>query len=207
MTATRVVLVVTALILSGASAGAQQKKPSPDGLASVEVGGRYVGTTPTYVDGRWIEISYGRPIKRGRDLWGSGTNYGHMLNAGAPVWRAGADNSTYLMTQVPVTINGVRLEAGGHSMFIDLKPDNWTLIVSSWQPQRFFNPSNKAELWGSYGYTPDKDLVRVRMTLTTLPYSMEQLTWAFLDMTETGGKFALMWDRVMATVPFTFHLQ
>lgn len=200
-----IALVAGALVLISAVAGAQQKKPSPDGLASVEVGGRYVGATPTYVDGRWIEISYGRPIKRGRELWGSADAYGRMLNAGAPVWRAGADNSTYLMTQVPITIDEYRLEPGGYSMFIDLKPDAWTLIVSSWQPQRFFNPANKAELWGSYGYTPDKDLVRTRMTLHTLPFSMDQLTWAFVDMTETGGRLALMWDTVMATVPFTMH--
>lgn len=205
MTGRAVVLVIAGVLLTGSLAGAQQKKASPDGHAGVEVGGRYAGASPTYVGGRWIEISYGRPIKRGRELWGSGASYGRMLNAGAPVWRAGADNSTYLMTQIPVTINGRRLEPGGYSMFIDLEPGNWTLIISSWQPQRFFNPANKAELWGSYGYTPDKDLVRAVMALSTLPYSMEQLTWAFVDMSDAGGTLALMWDTMMATVPFTFH--
>ena len=197
------ILVAAALVLSGSTTRAQQKKPSPDGHAAVEVGGKYAGATPTYVGGRWIEISYGRPIKRGRDLWGAGDAYGRALNAGAPVWRAGADNSTYLMAQVPMVINGTRIEPGGYSMFIDLKPDDWTLIVSSWQPQRFFNPGNRAELWGSYGYTADKDVVRMQMTLGTLPFSMEQLTWAFVDMSDTGGKMAIMWDTVMATVPFT----
>jgi hypothetical protein len=41
------------------------------------------------------------------------------------------------------------------------------------------------------------------MALTMLPFSMEELTWAFTDMTENGGKIALMWDKNLATVPFT----
>lgn len=40
---------------------------------------------PVYTGGKWIEISYGRPIKRGRDLWGSGASYGKSLLAGAPI--------------------------------------------------------------------------------------------------------------------------
>ena len=28
------------------------------------------------------------------------------------------------------------------------------------------------------------------------------MTWAFTDMTESGGKIALMWDTDLATVPF-----
>ena len=78
-------LSATVMLLAGTMALAQQRAPSPDGLASTEVGGRYMGAgTPIYVDGRWIEISYGRPIKRGRDLWGSGETYGRWLYAGAP---------------------------------------------------------------------------------------------------------------------------
>ena len=190
------------VVMTGGIATAQQKKASPDAHAATEVGGRYVGTEPVYVGGKWIEISYGAPIKRGRDLWGSGESYGRRLSAGAPVWRAGADVSTYLMTQATLVINGKTIEPGGYSLFIDLKRDNWTFIVSNWQPQRVFNPDNRDQLWGAYNYTPDKDIVRARMTLSTLPFSMDQLTWAFIDMSDAGGKIALMWDKQMASVPF-----
>jgi hypothetical protein len=137
-----------AIVLAGAISAAQQRAPSPDGLASTEVGGRYMGAiNPSYVGGQWIEVSYGRPIKRGRDLWGSGETYGLRLKAGAPVWRAGADISSYLMTQATLVINGKRIEPGGYTLFIDLKPNSWTLIVSLWQPQRQYNPSNREALW------------------------------------------------------------
>jgi hypothetical protein len=55
---------------------------------------------------------------------------------------------------------------------------------------------------GAYGYTPDKDVVRAPMTLSTLPFSVDQLTWMFLDMSDAGGTLAIMWDRQMAAVPF-----
>ena len=154
------------------------------------------------MDGKWIEISHGRPIKRGRDLWGSRDTYGMWLNRGAPVWRAGADVATYLMSQAPLIINGTTVEPGGYTMFIDLKPDAWTLIVSGWQPQRRYDPTNFRQLWGAYGYTPDKDVVRAPMTLSTLSWSVDQLTWLFLDMSDAGGTLAIMWDTMMATVPF-----
>jgi hypothetical protein len=195
--------VVIAIVLAAASLSAQQKKPSPDGLASTEIGGKYVGADQVYLGGKWVEISYGRPIKRSRvDLWGSGDDYGKRLYAGAPVWRAGADNSTYLMTQSTLVINRKTIEPGGYTLFIDLKPNNWTFIVSNWEAQRFYNPSNREQLWGAFGYTAAKDVVRAPMTLSKLPFSMDELTWAFIDMSDAGGKMAIMWDTIMATVPF-----
>src|SRR5262249_14662289 len=119
----------------GALVAAQGGRPaSPPGSSATQVGGKYAtgGEEPRYEGGKWIEILYGRPIKRGRDLWGSGADYGKKVNAGAPVWRAGADVSTRLKTEVPLTINGKSVAPGEYTMFIDLKPNAWTLIVSSW---------------------------------------------------------------------------
>ena len=202
---TRALAVLIAVMwVCAPTASAQRRITSPDGHAATEIRGHYEGAEdPVYVGGKWIEISYGRPIKRGRDLWGSGATYGKFLNHGAPVWRAGADISTYLMSDLDIIINGKTVPAGGHTMFIDLKENNWTLIISDWQPQQRFNPGDKTKLWGAFGYTRDKDVVRAPMTLTTLPYSVEQLTWEFVDMSDNGGTLAFMWDRNRATVAFT----
>jgi len=198
--------MAVATVAATAVATAQGGRPaSPNGTAATQVGGKYVkgtGDEPTYQGGKWIEITYGRPIKRGRDLWGSGADYGKTLNAGAPVWRAGANVSTRLKTEVPLVINGKTVAPGEYSLFIDLKPNNWTLIVSSWPVQTRYDPSNKAALWGAYEYTPDKDVVRAPMTLGTLPFSVDQLTWAFTDITDAGGKLSIMWDKAVATVAF-----
>ena len=189
--------------LSAMPAVAQQRPPSPDAHAATQVGGHYIGADPLYVDGKWIEISYGGPIKRSRDLWGSGATYGRMLMNGAPVWRAGADISTYLMTETTLVINGKTIAPGGYTMFIDLKPGKWTLIVSNWEPQKQFNPGDRTRLWGSFGYTPDKDVARVAMKIDKFPLAVDELTWNFADVTPTGGKLVLQWDTVVASAPFT----
>jgi hypothetical protein len=39
-------------------------------------------------------------------------------------------------------------------------------------------------------------------TASTLPWSADQLTWEFTDMTDAGGKITIMWDNIAASVPF-----
>ena len=58
-------------------------------------------------------------------------------------------------------------------------------------------------LFGAFDYTPDRDLVRVRMQLDTLPHRHDQLHWEFLDITQDGGTLAIIWDNQMASAPFT----
>ncbi|MDQ3212481.1 MAG: DUF2911 domain-containing protein, partial [Acidobacteriota bacterium] len=125
---------------------AQEARPaSPRGSSATQLGDK----------GPWIEITFGRPIKRGRDLWGSGATYGQTLTARAPVWRAGADVSTRLKSDVPLQIAGKTVAAGEYSLFIDLKsPTDWTLIVSSWSAKKAGSDQQKDALWGAYNYTP-----------------------------------------------------
>ena len=178
-----------------AMAQGTSRPASPAGSSATQLG----------KDGKWIEITSGRPIKRGRDLWGSGPTYAQaLLVNGAKVWRAGANVSTRLNTEVPLQIGGKAVPAGEYSLFIDTKsPTDWTLIVSSWGAQARGGPKNPEALWGSFGYTPDKDVARVAMTIGKLTLSIDQLTWNFADVTPAGGKLVLMWDTVVASAPFT----
>jgi hypothetical protein len=198
-------VVMCAAVAPARLAQGARRAASPAGTAATEVLGRYdtTGAEPIYRGGKWIEIAYGRPIKRGRDVFGgSGAGYGKVANPDAPVWRAGANNTTQLKTDVPLVINGKALAPGTYTLFIDLKPNNWTLIVSRWVAQQRYDPKNTAEIWGAYGYTADKDVARAPMVLGTLPFSVDQLVWAFTDMTDAGGKMTIMWDRAVASVPF-----
>ena len=205
-------LVVTMGIAAALGAGAmaqQDPKPrplSPRGSAEAHVGMEVTktGTRTSIKGGNWIEITYGRPLKRGRPVWG-GETFGKDLYAGAPVWRAGSDVATQLKTEVPLAIGGKTLPGGGqYTMFIEFKSaTDWTLIISSYGAKTTGKDATPDTLWGSYNYTPDKDMVRVPMTVTKLPMAFEQLTWAFTDMTADGGKITLLWDNMAATVPFT----
>jgi hypothetical protein len=201
----RLIAANVAILALGTLAFAQGGRlPSPTGSAATQIRGKYVNTPeePVYQGGKWIEITYGRPIKRGRDVFGSGANYGKTLNDGAPVWRAGANVSTRLKTEVPLVVGDKTVRPGEYSLFIDLKPTNWTLIVSAWSAQTRYDPSNRQALWGAFNYTPDKDVARMPMKLDTLAFSVDELEWQFLDMTDAGGRVAIIWDKMMASVPF-----
>ena len=209
------------LTLAAAVPLAQQppaRPMSPEGSAQTQVLGKWTkGERPsfaagreTYLGGRWIEITYGRPLQRGRDLFGSGANYGKSLNdvgtanlPPPPVWRAGANVSTRLKSEVHLTFGTAKVPAGEYSLFIDLNsPSQWTLIISNWGAQAKFDPKDKNALWGAYGYTADKDVARVPMKVEALPFGVDQLTWSFLDMTNDSGRIALMWGKTMASAAF-----
>jgi hypothetical protein len=178
---------------------------SPSGTAAAQVGGKFeTGPEgPEYKGGKWIEMTFGRPIKRGRDVFGgTGGSYGKIANPDAPVWRAGANLTTQLKTEVPLTINGKTVAPGTYTIFIDLKPNNWTFIMSNWKAQTRYDPKNTAEIWGAYGYTADKDVVRAPMTVSTLPFSVEEMSWQFTDVTDAGGKLTMTWDKTAASVAF-----
>jgi hypothetical protein len=198
---------VTALagIFAASMIGLAQSRrtASPPGMSATEVGGRY-DEREGYVGGKWLEVRYGRPIKRGRDLFGP-SDFADALNDGAPLWRAGANVSTRLLTEVPILLGGTRIAPGEYTLFIELKPDEWTLVVSRWPAQTQYDDKNKEALWGAYEYTPDRDVVRAAMRLETLPHSFDQLSWEFLDMTDTAGRLAILWDKKLASVPFTIE--
>jgi hypothetical protein len=214
LTTTACLATLTTLALAQAG----QRPMSPDGSAQVQVLGKWVkGDRPAftlgrenYTGGKWIEILYGRPLQRQRDLFGSGPNYGKAVNdvgtaqfPAPPVWRAGSNVSTRLKSEVDLDFGGKKVPAGEYTMFIDLKsPSEWTLIVSRWGAQAKFDPNDKNALWGAYGYTADKDVARIAMKVESMPFAVDQLTWTFVDMTNDGGRMALMWGKTMASAAF-----
>jgi hypothetical protein len=118
------------------------------------------------------------------------------------VWQGLADWRADLKTEVPVVVNDKTIAPGEYSLFVDLKEKNWTFVVSTWPAQEKYDPNNKQALWGSYEYTPDKDVVRAPMKVETLPHAREELTWEFLDMTPNSGVMAVSWDKTLGSVAF-----
>ena len=169
---------------------------SPRGQSATQTGAGF---------SKWISVDYSRPILRGRTgIFGEGEAYGQKVNAGAPVWRGGADMSTRLKTEVDLVFGETTLAAGEYSLFIELKsPTEWTLIVSKHKAQERYNPDDKEAIWGAYGYDASNDVLRMPMQVAALENSIDELTYVFSDVTETGGALVLVWERTIATAPFT----
>ena len=186
------VLLFAAIALIGLdTACAQNRAKSPRGEASTQIGEA------------WITVDYGRPILRGRQgIFGSGENYGAKLSANAPVWRVGANKSTRFNTEADLMFGDKKLPAGEYSMFIELKPEQWTLIFSNHAAKDSGRESGDG-LWGSYNYTADKDVIRVPMSVNTIDMSVDQFTIGFFDVSSSGGTLGVIWDNVMGATNFS----
>ena len=154
-------------VLLPVSVDAQQSRPlSPRGEAATQVGGAYNGQGQ-YEGGSWIVVTYGRPLLRGRDLFG-----------------------------------GQRLPAGEYSIFAELSEGEWTLIFADWGVKDDFREDKPGALWGSYGYTPENDVLRTTMEVTTVGVAADQLVIVFTDMTSAGGQFTVWWDDQVGSTAF-----
>jgi hypothetical protein len=209
MNLTKTIWVAAAALLTAGLALGQERRPlSPPGTASTMVGGTWSAPDKDgerrYANGKWIEVTYSRPMLRGRtDIFGKGADYGKMVNGGAEVWRAGANATTRLKTEVPLMIGGKKLEPGEYSLFVALKESGWTLIVSNQPAMEKYDPSDKTKTWGAYNYDPKHDLVRVPMTMTAPKMTVDQFSIGFFDVSEAGGKLGMAWENTGAVVPFT----
>ncbi len=191
----RVLILSLCLAVIGlAPAAGQGDRPaSPEGAASTQIGDA------------WIDITYSRPILRGRTgIFGSGEEYGQTLLAGGPVWRAGANVTTRINTEADLMIGGTTVPAGEYSLFIDLKDGAWTAIISKQGYMETFDRAKMAEglTWGAYGYNAEHDVVRAPMMTSTEEFAVDQMTILFSDVSEAGGAIVVIWDDQMGVLPF-----
>ncbi len=193
-TACRVLMLSLCLgVIAVAPAVAQDRPASPEGMASTQIGDS------------WIDITYSRPILRGRNgIFGAGEEYGQTLNANGPVWRAGANATTRLKTEADLIIGDATVPAGEYSLFIELEEGAWTAILSKQPYMESFDRAKMEEgqTWGAYGYNPEHDVVRTPMITDVLENSIDQMTIVFSDVSAMGGAIVVMWDDQMGVLPF-----
>ena len=203
--ATTAVLVLAAGVLLSA---AQERPASPPGTASAVVGGDWVKNadgTSAYQGGKWIEVTYSRPILRQRtNIFGTGAEYGVAVRAGTPLWRAGANTTTVFKTEVPLTFGATKLPAGEYGLLVELKsPTEWTLILSSQKRQPQFDADNKTDLIGAVNHDPKFDVLRAPMRVDSrVATKLDQMTIYFVNVTKAGGQLAIAWENTVATIEF-----
>lgn len=131
--------------------------------------------------GKKITVSYGRPFKKDRTIFGGLVPWGE-------VWRTGANEATILTTEADVVIGGLKVPKGEYALFTIPTEKQWTLIVNK-----------TAKQWGAFKYDVAQDLGRVPMTVATAPKPVEQFT---IEMVPAGKQLTLKlsWDKTVASV-------
>jgi hypothetical protein len=127
-----------------------------------------------------ISVTYGRPLKKGREIFGALVPYGQ-------VWRAGADEATEITFAKDGSIGGKPVKAGTYSLFAIPTEKSWTIILNSQLKQ-----------WGAYEYDKHKakNVLEVTAPVKALDASSESFT-----IKVDGGQLILEWDKTQAAVP------
>jgi hypothetical protein len=179
----KILLGTSLLALSGiALLTAQEikKAPSKGGVASPHEEHTWKFGTKT------ISITYGRPSKKGRVIFGTTEPFNK-------VWRLGADEATILKTDTDIMIGSLYIPKGSHSLYSIFTDKDQTLIVNKQLGQ-----------WG-LTYDQAQDLGRVPMKLEKVATPHEQFTIAIDKKSDSGGTFKFMWDDRVASADLMIH--
>lgn len=148
-----------------------------------ELSGR--GADTASIAGATLRVDYGRPAKRGREVFGRLVPWGQ-------VWRTGANRATHFATDRALLLGGTPIPAGEYTLFTVPRAEGWTLIVNL-----------RTNITGT-AHDPAHDLARIEMRTRALPEVVEDFTIR-LDRDGPGGVLRLQWDRTEAFVPFTLQ--
>ncbi len=125
-----------------------------------------------------VDIKYGSPAVKNREVWG------HMA-AYDQVWRAGANYATTIEFSEAVQIEGQALPKGKYALFIIPRAaDKWTIIFST-----------KSKQWGAFRYDSATDALRVDVLPQTGPHQ-EQLEYQIDHLGFEYGIVTMAWERI-----------
>ena len=128
-----------------------------------------------------VKVVYGRPQLKGRDL--------AKLAPNDKVWRTGANEAAEITFYNDVIFGGKAVKAGTYSLFtIPASEADWMVILST-----------ARNVWGSYFYKQEEDVVRVSGKISTSEKSIEAFSMLFdEDMTLKMG-----WENTVVSVSIT----
>ncbi len=132
------------------------------------------------VGGAHITLEYGRPAKRGREIWGK-------LVPFDTVWRFGANAAARFSTDRDLMIGGAHVPAGTYTIWL-LPSAGQSFVILNKQLMAS-SASNAPPLWGT-GYDAAQDLVRIPVEKHAGMGTVEERYRVFM----AGGMLMMHWD-------------
>jgi hypothetical protein len=127
-----------------------------------------------------ITITYGRPYKKGRDIFGA------VIAPYGKTYRCGADEPTIVTFAKDVTFAGKPVKAGRYSVFAVPEKDKWTIILNS-----------NVTMWGTdHDQHADQDVLKVDVPVEMVGTPLEQWT-----MTANNSAITMAWDKTKVSIP------
>lgn len=146
-----------------------------------------------------ITVNYSSPsVKRdGSDrtgsIWGGPAWYGFLETGNGKIpWRAGANENTVISFSDDVKIQGEDLKAGNYGLQMAVFEDGKVTVIFS----------NNSSLWGSFGYKPEEDALRVSTKLEESAFT-NMLTYSFSEVGKDYGILNLAWENKRIPIKIT----
>ncbi|MBK6635327.1 MAG: DUF2911 domain-containing protein [Chitinophagaceae bacterium] len=171
----KIVCIVNALLILSLANAQTLTTPQPSPLQTIK---------QNFALGS-IELSYSRPAKKGRKIMGDLVPFGK-------VWRTGANAATTITFSEEVTIGGLAVKAGKYGLLTIPDAGKWTVIIS-----KDVNVSSPA------AYKPENDVVRVQSDVVTTPFTVENFTINFANITTSSCNVEMMWENSYISFPIT----
>jgi hypothetical protein len=169
-------------LLSGAmyfSEAQPLKMPSPSTTQSIKQ--EFALTT--------VELSYSRPNMKGRKIFGDLVPF----NA---VWRTGANSATTISFADEVIIGDKKVPAGKYGLLTMPGASEWTIIITK-----------QLDVTSPAAYKADQDVVRVKVPVTALPFSIETFTISFDNVTANAMDLWLGWEKTSVSLPIKMEVE
>lgn len=132
-----------------------------------------------------IRVTYSRPAKKGREVFGKLLKFGKA-------WRVGANESTEILFVNDVIFGGKEIKAGRYSVIIIPTENEWTLKLNT-----------ELDGWGNYGYDATKDIASVSVPVTKSDKEIENLSIALYKTAKNTVSLKIGWDTTIAEFPIT----
>ena len=127
-----------------------------------------------------ITVTYSRPYKKDREIFGALVPYNE-------VWRTGANEPTSFKTKTNLTIQGQTLPAGEYTLWTIPNAEEWQIIFNSGHPFWGVGFGEKASR------EPEFDIVNASVKTQNNPEALEQFT---IDLIGSPPHLVLAWDDV-----------
>jgi hypothetical protein len=133
-----------------------------------------------------VRVTYSRPSKNGREVFGTLVPYGK-------IWRTGANENTEIKFYQDIELAGKKVKAGTYSLFTIPGEKEWTIILNK-----------ELDYWGAFKYNEKSDVVRVTAPVSGLDDPLENFSIQFEGKGEKGAVMKLGWDKTVVEVPIKY---
>jgi len=133
-----------------------------------------------------VRITYGRPMKNGRDIFGGLVKYDQ-------VWRLGANESTEISLYQDTKIGGETIKSGRYNLYAIPTAANWTIIFNTDMPA-----------WGAANRDEEKDAYKVVIPVTQDAEVLEALSIRFEEIDANNVNLIFGWDTTRATMKLSY---